>query len=156
MMASQQVLATPPSSVRGECVRFRRGVRYDVPKGDRGGVCQAHPHKHIAAQLPTPTWKQKEYVRLDSTVSSPPKASAWAGRTSTKKQIQIVDFKKWLGGDINDVLPRMQAQWADQAAYDAAITDEVNDSSEAKLKKRRGRLIKWIDGLADQLRVLPA
>ncbi|KAJ4392337.1 hypothetical protein N0V93_005963 [Gnomoniopsis smithogilvyi] len=223
------------------------------------------PYNHIAGQFPTKTWKQDEYVRLDTTINSPPKASAWAWVSTTYKQIQIVDFKKWIGGDpndpsstvnqddpdysglitdiggaekimkslraivgsrlyhndalvlsilrgqkarvgeglrrldteilpanpkqagwtpwaplglkekwdefmtgkmalavtktnkvLNDILPRMQAQWADQAAREAATPDASDSQTEAELKARKQRLIDSIDALADVLRVLPA
>ncbi|KAF4906599.1 Chitotriosidase-1 [Colletotrichum fructicola] len=223
------------------------------------------PANHVANQFPTKTWKQEEYVRLDNTINSPPKASAWAGLSKTFKQIQIVDFNKWIGGDpndpgsvvntdqpnytgliteidgaekimkslraivgsrlyhsdplvmsilrkqkarvgevlrrldteilpanpkqptwtpwaplglkerwdefmkgkellavtksnkvLNDILPRMQAMWADQAARDAAAADDNDSQTEAEAKARRLRLINSIDALADVLRVLPA
>lgn len=223
------------------------------------------PYNHVAAQFPTKTWKQDEYVRLDKTINSPAKASAWAGTSTAHKQIQIADFKRWIGGDpndpndrvnqdnpnytglitnidgaekimkslraivgshlyhndalvlsilrnqkarvgevlrrldteilpanpkqagwtpwaplglkerwdefmtgkmalvitktnkvLNDILPRMQAQWADQAHRDAAAPDANDSQAEAEVKARKQRLIDSIDALADVLRVLPA
>jgi chitinase len=224
------------------------------------------PYNHVISQFPTKTWKQEEYVRLDSSINAPPKANAWAGSTKKRyKQIQLVDFKKWIGGDpndpsagvngatpnysgyiteiggaekimksmrailgsrlynndplvisilraqkarvgevlrrldteilpanpkqqtwtpwaplglkekwdvfmkgkmalavtksdkvLNDILPRMQAMWADQAARDAAAPDPNDSQTEAELKARKQRLINTIDAFADILRVAPA
>ncbi|KAH6651435.1 glycosyl hydrolases family 18-domain-containing protein [Truncatella angustata] len=223
------------------------------------------PYNHIGGQFPTKTWKKEEYVRLDTTINAPPKSSAWAGLTTKFNQIQIIDFKKWIGGDpndptstvnqddpnysgliteiggaekmmksmrailgsrfyhndplvlsilrdqkarvgevlrrldteilpanpkqagwtpwaplglkerwdtfmtgkmllavtksnkvLNDILPRMQTQWADQAARDAAAPDDNDSQSEAEAKARKQRLIDSIDALADILKVAPA
>ncbi|KAI0108573.1 glycosyl hydrolases family 18-domain-containing protein [Nemania sp. FL0031] len=221
------------------------------------------PYNHVAGQFPTKTWHKDEYVRLDSTINSPPKASAWAGSTSTFKQTQIVDFKKWIGGDpsdytspvnqddpkysglitnidgaekimkslraivgarlyqndplvisilrnqkervgevlrrldteilpanpkqagwdpweplglkerwdafmkgklalamtktnkvLNDILPRMQEQWANAAAREAAKADDKDSQDVAEAKARKQRLIDNIDALANTLKTL--
>lgn len=57
---------------------------------------------------------------------------------------------------LNDVLPRMQAMWADQAARDEAQPDPNDAPALRDQKARKMRLINSIDALADVLRVLSA
>jgi chitinase len=98
------------------------------------------PYKQIAAQFPTSTWRNDEYVRLDSTINSPPKASAWAGLTTTKKQIQIVDFKEWIGGDPNNPADKVNSD--DPTYKDKAYISNI-DGAEKIMKSMRAIIGSW-------------
>ncbi|KAJ0329715.1 hypothetical protein COL922a_012730 [Colletotrichum nupharicola] len=189
------------------------------------------PANYVANQFPTKTWKQEEYVRLDNTINSPRKASAWAGLSKTvvntdqpnytgliteidgaekimkslraivgsrlyhsdplvmsilrKQKARVGEVLRRLDTEIlpanpkeptwtpwaplglkerwdefmkgkellavtksnkvlNDILPRMQAMWADQAARDAAVADDNDSQTEAEAKARSLRLINTI------------
>lgn len=56
----------------------------------------------------------------------------------------------------NDILPRMRALWADQAARDAAKPDPKDDQAKKDDKKKKQRLIDTIDAFAAVLQTTPA
>ncbi|KFY27471.1 hypothetical protein V491_00899 [Pseudogymnoascus sp. VKM F-3775] len=55
-----------------------------------------------------------------------------------------------------DILPRMQAQWADQAARDAAKPNDEDKAEVVEYKKRHQRLIDTIDAFDAILKTTPA
>ena len=103
--------------------------------------------------------------RLDTEVlPNTPKKQGWATWAPLdlkdkwdawmKSKMTLVATKSNLITD--DVLPRMQTLWADQAARDAAKPNDKDDADTKKSKERKQRLIDTIDAFATYIQTAPA
>ncbi|KAF6825037.1 glycosyl hydrolases family 18 protein [Colletotrichum musicola] len=97
----------------------------------------------LPANPPQPNWRPWKPLGLKE---------RWDMFMKGKELMAVTKSNKLL----NDILPRMQTMWADQARRDAAAADDNDDGTTALSKRRQRRLIEMIDALTDVLKILPA
>ncbi|EAQ84573.1 hypothetical protein CHGG_08587 [Chaetomium globosum CBS 148.51] len=124
-----------------------------------------HNHPTIMAILRAQKARVGEVLRrLDTEIlpNNPPQAgwTPWAPMGLKDKWDAFMRGKMALAVTksdkvLNDILPRMQVQWATQAHRDAAADDSNDTQAERLVKARKRRLINTIDAFAEALRLAP-